>query len=219
MGLLQDTGIDTSSEELAKTQQVSAGGCLQAGVYVMGIERAYAMKTEKGALKVSIDFIYPREGEEEMGKYFFHTYIASGDEKGNKSTYTCKKTAKELPLPGLIEFNNLLKSVGIADPKTKDATIEMFNEQVTVKAMPELTGKKVTIGIRNEYDDFKEKDVAFVDTFLDADGKNSDGEDMLEVLTEKIKKTPFKKAKKAKAPATTAPAGGTGSEAAAPGWS
>lgn len=213
MGLLEESGVDTSSEELNKTQQVSAGGCLAPGIYIMAVERAYARKTDKGALQVCVDFVYPREGEEEMGKYFWNTYIASGDEKGNKSTYEDKKTGKELPLPGLIEFNYFLKSVGIADPKTKEATIEMFDEQVIVKAMPELTGKKLTLGIRNQFDDFKEKDVAFVDTFLDADGKNSEGEDMLEVLATKIEKTPFKKAKKKSAPKPGAGASGEKKEA------
>lgn len=202
MGLLSEMGVDTSTEEMSSAQKVVSGGIIPPGVYKMQIERAFISKSSGGAAKANVDFIYKKENGED-GKFFYGQYISSGDEKGNKTTYTDKTTGQERTLPGMIDFNHLLQAAGQPDPEVKKATIEMFNEQVEVKALPTLTGVELTVGLRGEYDDYKEKDVNFAEAFLDKDGKNSEGTDLLEVLTEKIKKAPMKKPKAKKASKTS----------------
>ena len=204
-GFFSDIGLDTNSEEMNKTQKVVSGGILAPGVYKMQIDKVYAVKKDSGAVQLNVEFKYPKEDGEE-GKFFWNSYVQSGDEKGNKATYTDKNTGKEKPLPGVLEFRQLCQAAGIDNPKTVDATIELFGEPTPVKAIPEMTGKVVTVGIRNMYDDYREQDVAFVELFLDRDGKNSKGEDLLDKLKEKIEKTPYKKSKKKKeAPKAEAP--------------
>jgi hypothetical protein len=196
-GFFDSLGIDLNNEELNQAQQVSTGGGLIApGVYKMTIDKAYATKADSGAVKLNVEFKYKREDGTD-GTFFWHTYVQSGDAKGNKATYT-GKDGKEHPLPGVVEMRRLFKSAGVENPAVKDATIELFGEPTQVKALPELTGKVVTVGIRHQYDDYREKDVAFVDAFLDKDGKNSQGEYLEDKLKEKIEKSPYKESKKKK---------------------
>jgi hypothetical protein len=197
-GFFSDLGIDTNAPELNQAQKVSTGGLLAPGVYEMVIDKVYATKADSGAVRLNAELKYQREDGSE-GTFFWNTWVQSGDEKGNKATYT-DKNGNQKPLPGVIEMRHFFKSAGVEDPQVKPATIEVFGEPTEVKALPELTGKKVLVGIRHMYDDYKEQDVAFVDTFLSANGKNSDGEDLREKLEEKIKKNPYKKAKGKKEP-------------------
>ena len=196
-GFFEEIGIDVNNEELNKPQQVNTGGGLLApGVYKMTIDKVYATKADSGAVRLNAELKFKREDGSE-GTFFWNTYVKSGDAKGNKATYT-DKNGKEVPLPGVIEMRHFFKAAGVENPEIKDAVIEVFGEQTPVKALPELTGKVVTVGVRHQYDDYREKDVAFVDTFLDKDGKNSDGEFLEDKLKEKIEKSPFKEGKKKK---------------------
>ncbi len=220
MGIFDDLGVDTKANEMQEAQKVSTGGPLAPGVYKMAVDKAYVSKSSGGANRLNVEFVYKKEDGED-GKWFYGNYISSGDEKGNKTTYVDKNTGKDVILPGVIEANHLFMSLGVADPVSKKATIEMFGEQVEVLALPELSGKQCNVGIRNMFDDFKEKDIAFADTFLDKDGKNKEGEDLLATLVEKIEKSPIKKPKKAKAPkpeAGSAGAPGDQSVATQGGW-
>ncbi len=216
-GIFTLLGVDTSSEELNKAVTVSEGGITAAGVYKAVVEKAYVTKSSGGANKVNIEFAIQKEDGSE-GKFFYGNYVSSGDEKGNKTTYTNKKTGKEMPLPGLVEVNTFFQAIGVANPDTKKATIELFGEETEVLAMPGISGKKCILGLRHKFDDYKEKDIAYVDTFLDKDGKNSDGDDLLEALTSKIEKAPFKKTKAKASAAPAAPTGGSEATSAG-GWS
>jgi hypothetical protein len=196
MGFFDNLVTEEIKQEVETAQKVSTGGLLAPGTYLMAIDKAYASKAQSGAIKVTIEFKYKKEDGED-GKFFWSGYVQSGDEKGNKSYWT-DKNGKKHPLPDLTFYKQICESAGVPNPQTKDATMEMFGEQVQVKAMPELTGKQVIVGVRHKYDDFRDKDVAFVDTVLDKDGKNTAGEDLLEKLKEKIEKTPYVKPKEKK---------------------
>ncbi len=215
-GIFDTIGVDTSSSDLNEAVKISTGGVLAPKVYDFQIDRAYVTKTSGGANKLCIDFQYVKD-DGDTGVFYYTNFISSGDEKGNKTTYT--KDGKEHSLPGLIEFNNILKALKVENPDVKKATIELFDEPTEVLAMPTLSDKKCKAGIRTKYDDYREKDVAFVDTFLDSDGKNSDGEDLLEALEQKIEKTPYKKSRAKKAATNTNPAStGNSAVVAGSGW-
>jgi hypothetical protein len=210
MGILTDLGVNLKDEEIVKAVEVKTGGLINPGVYTFAVSRAFISKSQGGANKLNIDFEYIGD-DGEKHPFFYGTYISSGDEKGNKTTYT-DKTGKEKPLPGAIEAANAFKALGVLDPATKKASIEMFNEQVEVLALPELSGKKCVVGIRHMFDDYREKDIAFVDTFLDEKGENSAGDCLLDELKAKIEKSPVKATKK------KAPKKETTTEAASGGW-
>lgn len=212
-GFLEGLGINaTEVEKVVEDNQSTGGGIIAPGVYKMQIEKAYVRRTDSGAEGLTVEFNYGDEGDK---KFYWTTYFKSGDEKGNKTTYTAAD-GSEKPLPGFIDMITLFKAAGVPDAKPKPAKIEIGGDAVDVLALPELTGKVVTLGIRHEYDDYNEADRAFVDTILDAEGKNVKGEDVLDKLKEKIEKSPKKKPRKKKETKTATTTAGSEEKAASP---
>jgi len=198
MGFFENLITDEIKNEVEAPQEVAAGGLIKPGVYKMVIDKAYARKVDSGAVKVEIEFKYKREDGTE-GTFFWGGFVQSGDAKDNRAYWT-DKDGKKHPLPDLVLYKRICEAAGVPDPQVKDAVIEIFDDQVHVKAMPELTGKIVTLGIRHTWDDYKEKDVAFIEAVLDKDGKNSKGEFLEDKLKEKIEKSPYREKKKKKEP-------------------
>lgn len=206
--------IKVSQEQVdgVKSQTVSEGGSVwDAGIYSVVIDRAYVRKTDSGAKMFSV-FMKNQDGAEVM----YGTCVQSGDEKGNKSTYV-DKAGKEKLLPGIEEVKRIFDAIKIKSPAGRLAKIEHFGNQIEVMAYPDMTGKKLTIGVRTEDNEYEGeiRVVNLFDAFLDVDGLNSDGENMLEKLKAKIEAAPHKK-KKSKS-ASTAPAAEKAA-AASTGW-
>jgi hypothetical protein len=102
--------------------------------------------------------------------------------------------------------------------------VEYKNEKIEALCFQGLQGKKLQIGV-NQEENFYQGDILIkndVKYWLDANGKNSAGDDLTEKVKESLEKHPLKKLKNAPSASagTTAQAGTTGgSEAsAADGW-
>jgi len=216
--LMDELGV--SKEQLAevKEQEVYEGGTREAGVYDAMVDQAYIRKTDSGANMLEIDFKMA-DGTD----FHYSTCVKSGDEKGNKNTYTTKQ-GKEVPLPGVQAMTYFLKAIGTPDPKATQGDVEHFGDKIKALCITGIQGKKLKLGI-NQYENFYNGEVSVrndVKYWMDENGKNSDGTDILEKVTASLEKSPLKKLKgSAAASANTAPVAGStqGSEAAkASGW-
>jgi len=207
-------GISDKVDDI-KTQDVSDGFLLDSGVYKMEVDKVYIRKTDSGAKMFTVEL------KTEEGKPFTHqTAIQSGDQKGNKTTYT-DKNGKEQFLPGIHEMEHFFQAVGTTskDVKVKTGNIEVFGEMQEVVAIPEVTGKKLIVGVQQE-ENFWNDQLTIKNRvlgYLKSDGTNSKGENKLEKMEQKLKTEPLKKLKN-KPAATTATTTATTQKAPA-GWS
>jgi len=215
--LMDELGV--SQEQLAevKEQEVYEGGTRDAGVYDAMVDQAYVRKTDSGANMLEIDFKF-----EDGTGFHYSTCVKSGDEKGNKTTYTTKQ-GKEVPLPGVQSMKYFLSAIGEPNPKAVEGEVEHFGDKIKALCITGIQGKKLKLGI-NQYENFYNGEVSIrndIRYWMDTDGKNSDGKEILEKVTASLEKSPLRKLKGAPASASTAPVAGStqGSEAAAAsGW-
>jgi hypothetical protein len=197
-------------------ESVSEGGVLASGAYLASIVSAYERKSDSGAIMFELEAISNDEK-----KIFWSTCLASGDAKGNKSTYIDKNGEEQL-LPGIISFMRLFQAVGL-DAKTEKPTmakVERKNTVIDAKIYKQLAGKKFTACIR-QYENLYNGEISIkydIEHFLDVDGKNSKGEELVEKFVKKIEGSPLKKLK-AKPQSQPQPQNTeAASQAAASGW-
>lgn len=187
-------------EELAKEikpEQVYEGKTLPAGLYPAVVDKAYIKESQSGAKGLVVDFnVQMPDGE--VKPYSYIAWVASGDEKGNKSTYTDKKTGKERPLPGYTAMVKFLRAIDSEDAQVQEATLPgKDGAPMTVQAFQGLQGKKLMIGIRQE-ENLYEGNITIrndIQYWLNEDGKNEEGEDLKEKVAEKLASNPIKKLK------------------------
>ncbi len=140
---LTDELLDESVEETENAQR--SAGLPMSGVYPVEVEKVYLAKSQGGATSFNVEMTEIDPDNPLGGRTLYYTgWIKSGDEKGNKATYT-DKNGKEQPLPSWFQVKHFLKACGteLKQLKPKDATVERFGNQEEVKAFPELTGKKL----------------------------------------------------------------------------
>ena len=87
-----------------ETDYIPSSGPLDSGIYESIITMAYQGVSKNGAAFIALTL------ESNGRTHSEKVYVTSGDAKGNKATYTDKKSGKEKPLPGYLlgsSFANL----------------------------------------------------------------------------------------------------------------
>ncbi len=216
--LLSSLGIDKKEFAEIKEEEVREVGTREAGVYDAAINQAYIRKTDSGANMLEIDFIFADEST-----FHYSTCVASGDEKGNKSTYTSKQ-GKEIPLPGVTAMRHFLDAIKVDDPAATQGDVEHFSDKIKALCITGIQGKKLKLGI-NQYENFYNGETSVrndVKYWMNTQGENKAGDGILEKVVASLEKNPLKRLKGASTASTgTAPTTGTtdGSEAAkSSGW-
>ena len=214
---LEQLGISQETVESVKPEEVYEGKTIPSALYTVAVDKAYIRKTDSGAKMLEVDFIM-EDGE----PFHYSTCVLSGDEKGNKSTYTTKQ-GKEVALPGVTSMTKFLTAIDSLNASASVGTVKHKDENIEALCFSGLQGKKLQIGI-NQEESFYQGDVLLkndVKYWLDAEGKNASGEDLTEKVKESLEKHPLKKLRAQNKPGATATAGTTGgSEApkASSGW-
>ncbi len=205
--------MDLSPEDFAGIKEQTAGGnVLDSGIYKVAIESAFIRKTDSGAKMLELSFITDKDIP-----FKWSTCTQSGDEKGNKPTYTDKRSGKERDLPGVISLKHFLDAIGEQNPAAAPGEVVFGDETITALCLTSVQGKKLKLAINqfeNEYNgsvNVKNDIIAFMDT----DGNNKAGELIEDKLSNKLKNNPIKRLKVAGG--ANAPVG-TATDVAAKGW-
>ena len=199
MGLLDEIGI--SAEDFAAIEAQKAGGTLlDSGVYEMAIDQAYIRKTDSGAKMLELKF------KTENGTDFrWSTCTQSGDEKGNKATWTVREdhaestkkrygVGTEVNLPGVEEMKRFLDALGDNNPAVAVGEVKHGEDTIEALCFTEVQGKKIKLGI-NQEESLYDGNVNVrnnIDSFMTVDGKNGKGEDIEEKIKKKLARNPLK---------------------------
>ena len=225
--LLESLGLNQESINEVEEQEVYEGGAIPSGIYNAMIDRAYIWKTDGGANMFQVDFIL-----NEKIPFKWATAIKSGDEKGNKATWTVREdhseytkkkygVGTEVPLPGVLDMQLLLKAAGVKDAEVKDGVVVHRDKQIKAGVIPDLQGKKLKLGIAQE-ENFYRNEITiknYIKYFMDMEGKNNKGNIIEEKAQKDLEKRPLKKLKNI--PQATAPTVGSNDTAglSGSGWS
>ena len=205
MDLYGELGISQETVSEVKPQEVSSGFVLPVGIYDAIVKEVYIRKTEKGANMLQVMFSVPVNGE--ATDYMYATCVKSGDEKGNKATYTDKNSGKERTLPGVHEMKHFTDACNVEKPEVKTGKVKYMNETIDALCVPGLTGSEIKIALRQEENSYQ-GDISIKNdlfAFMTKDGKNSAGDDLVEGAQKLIDRSPLKKLKAG----ASKPAGGT----------
>ncbi len=211
--ILDTLGISTEIVEAVEPVKVSEGYLWESGLYDVTVDKAYIRKTDSGANMFELDLI-----GEKGKKFHYATAILSGDQKGNKSTYT-NKNGKEVPLPGVSSMVQFLIAIG-KDPKQTEAQegqVVHRDQKITALCFNGLQGLKLKVGIF-QYESEYQGEVSVrndIKYFLSSEGKNAEGNDLTEKAKKNLADFPLRKLKTQPQTATVASVGGSES---APGW-
>lgn len=216
--MMNEFGVSEEDINSVKAGEIVEYEVIPSGFYCVEIEKAYNRTTDSGAK------MFRLEGstvnlKNEREAVSWETCVASGDDKGNKSTYTDKRTGKEKLLPGVEQVTNLFKVVGVNISTTKviDANVEFGSDKkiIDVRAFTDLTGKKFGACIR-QYENEYNGDISIrydIELFTDLDGKNFAGEDVVTAFVKKIEKSPIKKIRAKSASSSAGSSAGNVSDA------
>ena len=209
-------GISQETVQAVEPEEVYEGSTRAAGLYEVAVDQAYVRKTDSGANMLEVDFKM-----DDGSNFHYSTCVASGDEKGNKSTYTSKQ-GKEVALPGVVSLTKFLTAIdSLKSAAVKGDVEHRGGDKIEALCFTGLQGKKLQIGI-NQYENFYNGEVSVrndVKYWLDEKGKNSKGEDLTEKVSDSLEKFPLKKLKEAKGASAGATTGGaTEKPKAGSGW-
>ena len=208
-------GIQQEVLAQVEPEEVYEGNLRPSGLVVAAVNQAYIRKTDSGANMLEIDFTM---GDEST--YHYSTCVLSGDEKGNKSTYTSKQ-GKEIALPGVVSMTKFLTAIDSISALASKGEVEHKGNKIEALCFSGIQGKKLQLGL-NQEENFYQGEVNLrndVKYWLDENGKNSAGDDLVEKVTESLAKHPIKKLRNTgNATATPAATGSTDAPAAASGW-
>ena len=207
-------GISQETVAAVEPEEVRAGGTREAGLYTVAVDKVYIRKTDSGANMLEADFKL-----DDGSDFHYSTCVLSGDEKGNKSTYTTKQ-GKERALPGVESLTKFLTAIDSLKAPAVKGEVEHFGTKIEALCFQSVQGKKLQIGI-NQYENFYNGEVSVrndVKYWLDEAGKNSAGEDLIEKVTESLTKNPIKKLKNAPAASTVGTTTGGSEVSKNSGW-
>jgi len=152
MSLLDDVNLNEAEQakDTSDSLPSSPVRTVESDVYPMTVKLAYLGKSASGALAMHCHF------ESDTGFEFKESFwIASGDAKGNKTTYT--RDGVEYPLPGFTHADHLCRIATGTSLKTSNREEKLVNiydrdqqKEVPTKAevFVDLLGKKVQLGIQ-----------------------------------------------------------------------
>ncbi len=203
-------GVTQAQKDEVKAEEVYEGFLIPSGVHDAELASAFIRTTDKGANMLELEF---KLADDKTFKW--STCTQSGDEKGNKTTYTAKN-GREVNLPGVEQMTKLLIAIGVPDPEAHEDKVQFGDNEIDALCIDGIQGKKLKLGVtqyENEYNgevNLKNE----IKYFMDESGVNNKGENILESVTADIEKKPVKKLKVSAATGATPPA----AEAAPAGW-
>jgi hypothetical protein len=180
------------------------------GTYVAKIKKAFGFQSDSGAKAVRIEFDLTQDQEtgEELENpisYKEDFYIVSGDEKGNKTTFTTKK-GKEVPLPAWGVLKSIAKSAGFdlkkAFENTVDAKEQVYADEQTVAGMPDIKGVLI-IGLKKNHDTYNDDIGSEIGSTLPIEAKDDEVQELVATIKKyndkfKIKEKKIKENKEKK---------------------
>ena len=197
--MLDQLGISSEAVASVEPEEVRSGSTVESGLYTVAVDKAYVRKTDSGASMLEIDFKL-----EDGSDFHYSNCCKSGDEKGNKSTYTSKQ-GKEVNLPGVVAMTKFLTAIDSIQVPAVKGDVEHFGNKIEALCLTGIQGRKLQIGI-NQYENFYNGEVSIrndIKYFLNESGKNAKGEDLVEKVTESLEKNPLKKLKASSSSAST----------------
>lgn len=156
MSLLKN--LETKANVEGEKDVLGGGGVLDTNVYPMKVKVAYFTSAASGAVAINL------QGDVDGKEVRQQFWVLSGNDKGNKNTYT--KDGKEYYLPSFITANSLaLLTVGkeLAQLDVEKKVIKLYDfeakeERPTeVDVLVELTGQMIQAGIQKQTVDKNEK--------------------------------------------------------------
>ena len=212
--LFEQLEIPQQQIDEVKAEQAPTSFLVEPGVYIAEVDQAFIRTTDSGARMLEIDFILPNDQ-----KMHWNTCTQSGDEKGNKTTYT-DKNGKEQPLPGIGQMVNFLNAAKVPNPNAQAGKVKLRDDEIDALLIQGIQGKKLKLGVK-QYENEYNGEVSLKNDilkFMDTNGKNKDGETIEEDVISAIEKNPVKRLKKKAGATTTTQSGNQGSESAPKGW-
>ncbi len=216
--IMSQLGIEEEVLAQVKPESVYEGKTLPPALYSAEVNQAYIRQTDSGAKMLEVDFILPPTTEGgEPTPYHYATCVMSGDEKGNKTTYTSKQ-GKEVALPGVVAMTKFLTSIDSIAADGMQGEVMHRDQKIKAMCLTGIQGKKLRIGVIQE-ENFYQGNVLLkndVKYWLNEQGENSAGDTLIDKVVESIEKYPIKKLKTGTT--TTAPATGTAAAPSNSGW-
>lgn len=156
MSLLKN--LETKANVEGEKDVLGGGGVLDTNVYPMRVKVAYFTTAASGAVAINL------QGDVDGKEVRQQFWVLSGNDKGNKNTYT--KDGKEYYLPSFLTANSLaLLTVGkeLSQLDVEKKVIKLYDfeakeERPTeVDVLVELTGQMIQAGIQKQTVDKTEK--------------------------------------------------------------
>jgi hypothetical protein len=156
MSLLKN--LETKANVEGEKDVLGGGGVLDTNVYPMKVKVAYFTTAASGAVAINL------QGDVDGKEVRQQFWVLSGNDKGNKNTYT--KDGKEHYLPSFLTANSLaLLTVGkeLSQLDVEKKVIKLYDfeakeERPTeVDVLVELTGQLIQAGIQKQTVDKNEK--------------------------------------------------------------
>ena len=156
MSLLKN--LETKANVEGEKDVLGGGGVLDTNVYPMKVKVAYFTSAASGAVAINL------QGDVDGKEVRQQFWVLSGNDKGNKNTYT--KDGKEYYLPSFLTANSLaLLTVGkeLSQLDVEKKVIKLYDfdakeERPTeVDVLVELTGQMIQAGIQKQTVDKNEK--------------------------------------------------------------
>lgn len=156
MSLLKN--LETKANVEGEKDVLGGGGVLDTNVYPMKVKVAYFTTAASGAVAINL------QGDVDGKEVRQQFWVLSGNDKGNKNTYT--KDGKEYYLPSFLTANSLaLLTVGkeLSQLDVEKKVIKLYDfdakeERPTeVDVLVELTGQMIQAGIQKQTVDKNEK--------------------------------------------------------------
>lgn len=156
MSLLKN--LETKANVEGEKDVLGGGGVLDTNVYPMKVKVAYFTTAASGAVAINL------QGDVDGKEVRQQFWVLSGNDKGNKNTYT--KDGKEYYLPSFLTANSLaLLTVGkeLSQLDVEKKVIKLYDfeakeERPTeVDVLVELTGQMIQAGIQKQTVDKTEK--------------------------------------------------------------
>lgn len=156
MSLLKN--LETKANVEGEKDVLGGGGVLDTNVYPMKVKVAYFTSAASGAVAINL------QGDVDGKEVRQQFWVLSGNDKGNKNTYT--KDGREYYLPSFLTANSLaLLTVGkeLSQLDVEKKVIKLYDfeakeERPTeVDVLVELTGQLIQAGIQKQTVDKNEK--------------------------------------------------------------
>ncbi len=193
--LFAQLGMNEEVVDSIKAQK-AGGSLIDSGLYKAKVKELYVYKTDSEANMLQM--VFDLENGDELR---YSTCVKSGssnaDEKKHfKTTYT--RNGKEFPLPGVIETKHLQQALGLSSLESVAGKVKRGDDDIDALTIPSAVGKELMLGVRQEEGDGEYGPKNIIQFYLNTNGENAEGENLIEKAKEFLAKNPVKGQKKSK---------------------